>query len=238
MTIPPMRRPVRAFAFDVGGTVFDWHATIRDEVEALAKADGIAVDAPAFANDWRRAMLQGVAEVRNGERGWLNADGIARATLEPLARTSGIGDAVARSDLGRVWHRLRPWPGAAFGVAALRRTRPVVALSLLNLDILIDLSRAAGVEWDALLSCEFIQRYKTDPEVYLSAVRWLGLSPGDVMMVATHAWDLEGARAAGLQTAFIHRPTEWGEGAIPAVAPSFVDAEVSSLDELASVPGG
>jgi FMN phosphatase YigB (HAD superfamily) len=53
--------------FDVGGTVFDWHHGIKDEVTALASAQGVEVDAAQFANDWRREMFVGLGQVRSGE---------------------------------------------------------------------------------------------------------------------------------------------------------------------------
>ena len=51
------------------------------------------------------------------------------------------------------------------------------------------------------------------------------------MLVAAHPWDLQGAREAGLRTAFIDRPLEYGPGS---PAREF-DADVSAgdLHELA-----
>lgn len=48
------------------------------------------------------------------------------------------------------------------------------------------------------------------PEVYLAACRQLGLEPPSVMMVAAHNGDLKAAKAQGLATAFVPRPTEYG----------------------------
>jgi 2-haloacid dehalogenase len=52
------------------------------------------------------------------------------------------------------------------------------------------------------------------------------------MLVAAHPWDLEGARKAGLQTAFVDRPLEHGPGS---AAREFADAtlSVADLHELA-----
>ena len=51
------------------------------------------------------------------------------------------------------------------------------------------------------------------------------------MMVAAHAHDLNGAKAAGLRTAFVHRPLEFGPDRTPDVPPpgSF---DVSAADFL------
>jgi len=52
------------------------------------------------------------------------------------------------------------------------------------------------------------------------------------MLVAAHPWDLEGARAAGLRTAFVDRPQEYGPVS-PAREDPDADASVGDLHELA-----
>ena len=51
------------------------------------------------------------------------------------------------------------------------------------------------------------------------------------MMVAAHAHDLNGAKSAGLRTAFVHRPLEFGPDRTPDIPPpgSF---DVSATDFL------
>ena len=41
---------IQALTFDVGGTIFDWHHSIREEVERLAQAHGVEIDGAAFTN--------------------------------------------------------------------------------------------------------------------------------------------------------------------------------------------
>ncbi len=55
------------------------------------------------------------------------------------------------------------------------------------------------------MSADEVRWLKPAPEPYAMAVRRLGVAPGDVRMVAAHGWDLAGARAAGLRTAFVAR---------------------------------
>jgi len=43
----------------------------------------------------------------------------------------------------------------------------------------------------------------------------LGLPPEQVLMVAAHANDLRAAAAAGLRTAYVHRPLEFGPERAP-----------------------
>lgn len=66
----------------------------------------------------------------------------------------------------------------------------------------------AGIRqhFDAVLSVSTIKRYKPFPDVYQWAVETMGVDTHESMMVAAHGWDVSGAKAAGLQTAFIERP--------------------------------
>src|SRR4029450_9296216 len=57
----------------------------------------------------------------------------------------------------------------------------------------------------------------------------LGVAPADVLLVAAHAWDVAGARAAGCQAAFVARP---GKVADPLALPP--DLVGPDLDDLAT----
>lgn len=59
------------------------------------------------------------------------------------------------------------------------------------------------------------------------------MQPAELMLVAAHPWDLEGARGARLRTAFIDRPLEYGPGS-PAREDPDADESVGQLHELAA----
>jgi 2-haloacid dehalogenase len=76
--------------------------------------------------------------------------------------------------------------------------------------------------------------YKPLPQAYLRTAEFLDLNPGEVMLAAAHNNDLHAARKAGLATAFIARPTEYGPGQMADLAPeSDWDLAASSIPELA-----
>jgi 2-haloacid dehalogenase len=57
-------------------------------------------------------------------------------------------------------------------------------------------------------------------------------------MVAAHGWDITGARAAGLRTAFLERPQERGpHRTADTSADNPADLSVSSFTELADLLG-
>jgi len=55
-------------------------------------------------------------------------------------------------------------------------------------------------------SVDAVRRYKPAPEVYGSVAEKLGLSVGQLRLVAAHAWDVVGALRAGCAAAFVARP--------------------------------
>ena len=75
------------------------------------------------------------------------------------------------------------------------------------------------------------------PSSYQYAVKQLGLSPGEVMMIATHPWDLYGAMQAGLRAAHVQRvAVDAWPPCLPKKA-EFMTADFLSLaKELAALP--
>jgi 2-haloacid dehalogenase len=220
---------VRALAFDVFGTLVDW----RSGVAAAFRASGVADDGEALADAWRARYRPILAEVTDGTRPWGNFDELHLATLDALLAERHLELPVAaRRRLVHAWHRLEPWSDVRGGLEELRRARVTATLSNGHVALLVDLLRHGDLRVDCVLSAELARVYKPQPEAYLTAARLLGLKPADVMLVAAHPWDLAGARAAGLRTAFVERPLEYGPGSPPRADPD-ADETVTDLRELA-----
>ena len=220
---------VRALVFDVFGTLVDW----RSGVAEAFRECGLPGDAEELADAWRGRYRPILAEVNDGARPWGNFDELHRVTLDDLLSERGVDlpDEERRRLVG-AWHRLDPWPDVQMGLDALRRERVTATLSNGHLALLVDLARHGDLRFDCLLAAELAHAYKPAPEVYRTAARLLGVQPGELMLVAAHSWDLEGARGAGLRTAFIDRPLEYGAGS-PARADPEADEAVGDLCELA-----
>jgi 2-haloacid dehalogenase len=221
---------VRALTFDVFGTLVDWRSTIANAF----RESGLEADPWEVTDDWRGRALAATQDVNRKQRSWETFDTLHEITLAELLDERGLElSDDARAALVSAWHRLDPWPQVPAGLEALRRGRIVAALSNGNLALLIDLARHGEMHFDCLLSAEFATVYKPEAEVYLTGVRLLGLEPAEVMMVAAHPFDLKGARAAGLRTAFIDRPVEYGPDSPRREDPE-ADISVKDLDELAA----
>jgi 2-haloacid dehalogenase len=198
---------IRAVAFDIFGTTVDWYTGVARQVgELLPEADG-----GGFANQWREKYLPSMANVREGRREWAYLDTLHRESLDELLQRHGLDpDEDTRARLVRTWHRLPAWPDSVEGLARLRERYVTAALSNGGFALLTNLVKAARLPFDCILSAELARTYKPDPAVYRTAARLLDVEPGEVLMVAAHGWDLDGAREAGLRTAFVERPGEKG----------------------------
>jgi 2-haloacid dehalogenase len=223
------RVTVRALVFDVFGTLVDWRSAIA---RAFREAEVLG-DSEELADAWRAGVWPILGEVNEGKRPWITFDEVHRVALDELLSKRGLDlPADARAELVGAWHRLDPWTDVRDGLERLRRPRVVAALSNGNVSLLIDLARHGDLRFDCLLSAEMAGVYKPAAEVYLAAPRMLGLAPEEVMLVAAHPFDLKGARRAGLRTAFVERPLEYGPGS-PAREDPEADESVGDLLELA-----
>lgn len=206
---------VKGLFFDVGGTIFDWKNTARARVQELADAQGTEIDSESFAVDWRDEMFRIHTQVRYGNQPWINSCQMQLQALETLSTTYPILTAIDREALVKsTWHNMNAFAGAAEAVNRLRTRYMVVVLTILSWEAIVTSSKVAGVQWDGILSCEFLGYYKPSIQAYLKATSLLGLKPEESMMVASHEGDLAAAQTAGMHTAHVTVPEEdnVGEG--------------------------
>jgi 2-haloacid dehalogenase len=205
---------VKAIVFDVFGTVVDWRGSIAADLGAWGAARGIECDWAALADAWRARYQPQMQRVRSGAVGWTVLDALHRQALEELLPRFGL-QALSEEDrrhVNRAWHRLNPWADVLPGLARLKAKYVIGTLSNGNVALLVNMARHAGLPWDVIFSAETFRAYKPLPEAYLGAARMLDLAPGELMLCAAHNDDLAAARALGLRTGFVARPTEYGPG--------------------------
>jgi len=227
----------RVLAFDIFGTTVDWYTGVAEQVSATAARNGIELDGGELASAWRERYLPSMNLVRSGELPWTVLDVLHRRSLDELLEERGIAgsfDDATRAELVLAWHRLPAWPDAMAGLTELRRDYVLAATSNGGFALLTNLVKAAGLPFDCIISAELAGHYKPDPEVYQTVAALLDVRPSDVLMVACHNWDLAGARAAGLRTAFVERPLEKGPlGHADKPGEADVDITATSFPDLA-----
>ncbi|NDZ17698.1 haloacid dehalogenase type II [Variovorax sp. WS11] len=198
----------KVLAFDVFGTVVDWHKSVAQEVRSM----NLDVDGNKFALAWRAGYMPAIRKVMAGELGWTSIDDLHRMILDELLETFRLTHLSEdeRLNLNRVWHRLDPWPDSVAGLTRLKSRYTICTLSNGNIGLLSNMAKRAALPWDCILSAEIFHKYKPDPATYLGVARIFDIDPSEVMMVAAHQDDLAHARACGLKTAYVERPLEHG----------------------------
>jgi 2-haloacid dehalogenase len=199
---------VKVLAFDIFGTVVDWHGSIAAEVHAM----NLNVDGGEFALAWRAGYQPAMRRVMSGELGWTLIDDLHRMILDEILEKFQIRhlDEFQKRHLNTVWHRLNPWPDTVAGLTRLKSKYTICTLSNGNIGLLTNMAKRAGLPWDCVLSAEVFKAYKPHPSTYLGVAKVFDLAPAQVMLVAAHHDDLASARGCGLQTAYIERPFEFG----------------------------
>jgi 2-haloacid dehalogenase len=212
-----MKELPKVLAFDIFGTVVDWHGSIAREVDAMK----LGISGDEFALAWRTGYKPAMQRVMSGELGWTLIDDLHRMILDDILAKFGVRhlDEAQKKQLNKAWHRLDPWPDSVRGLTRLKSKFTICTLSNGNIGLLADMAKRAGLPWDCILSAEVFRAYKPDPATYLGVARVFDVAPGEVMLVAAHHEDLAGARACGLRTAYVERPLEFGPSQPKDVSP-------------------
>jgi 2-haloacid dehalogenase len=182
---------VRAAVLDVNETLLDLSGLIPVFLDAgLQPTD--------FALWFARTQRDGFALSAAGD--WRSFGDIGRAVWRSMAPTQDselLFAALADAPLHR---------DVVPGITALQGAGMLIAtLTIGAVEPIAGALERAGISIDAALSCDAVRRWKPAPEPYRYAAQSLGVTCEDAVMVAAHDWDLHGARAAGMRTAWVHR---------------------------------
>ena len=228
---------VKALFFDMFGTVLDWRTGVARSAGAILKPRGYSLDWLAFADAWRAQYQPAMEEVRSGRIPYTKLDVLHRRMLDlflPDFGIAGLPEDVLH-DLTLSWHRLDGWPDVATGLPRLGKKFLLAPVSNGNTMLMADIARRNGMRFDAILGADVAQDYKPTPRVYQASAEAFDLKPSECMMVsaAAHDVDTEGAAKAGLRTATVARPDEFGPGSAPSTPKVPVEIIAKDLNDLA-----
>ncbi|MFI9169984.1 haloacid dehalogenase type II [Streptomyces lincolnensis] len=227
---------IEVVVLDVLGTLVDEPGGLRAALrEAVPAADGARVE--ELLTLWRRHIEREQERIGEGTRPYVTTEVLGAEAAQRVADHAGLTDGATVARLATAGRRLPAWDDSVAALERLARRLPVVGLSNAGRTALLRLAAHAGLRWHQALSAEAVRAYKPAPEVYQLAVDSVGCPPDRVLMVAAHAWDLRGARAQGMRTAYVRRPD-----ADPPTGSDAFDRRFDTLDDLvtaltASPPG-
>ena len=214
--------------------VFDVNETLSDTAplgEAFA-----AAGAPAhLAHTWFTGILRdGFAVTAAGGNAAFSE--IAQDSLARLLAESGDGvDAAAAGSILSALRSLDVHPDVVPGIRALRTLAQLVTLSNGSASVAEGLLGRAGLRehFSDLLSVDDAPAWKPARSAYAYAAAECGHPADRMLLVAVHPWDIHGAHAAGLRTAWLNRT-----GAQYPVYFSPPDLEAADLPALAEQLAG
>ena len=135
--------------------------------------------------------------------------------------------AEAAREFMKVYKNLPPYGDAIEGLRSLTGRYKLVALSNGEQWYLEELlGNNVPVRFDAIISVDQVGAFKPSPGIYRKAVQRLRCEPGEIMMVAAHAFDILGAQACGFKAAYVNRyklPTEDSEYQPDIIVDDFIE---------------
>jgi 2-haloalkanoic acid dehalogenase type II len=108
---------------------------------------------------------------------------------------AGFAELPPHPDVGQALERLR-----SAGIRIIALTNGGAE----NTQKLLDRANLASFV-EKTISIDEVRRWKPNREVYLHAARGISVEPGRLVLVAAHAWDVHGAKQAGLCGAWVRR---------------------------------
>jgi 2-haloacid dehalogenase len=193
---------VKAVVFDAYGTLYDIQSVAAVTEQAFPGYGEI------ITQIWRIKQLE-YSWLRSLMRRYEDFSAVTRESLAYTLRVLGLqNDAQAFERIMEKYLHLDLYPDAAATLAALQG-RKLAILSNGSPDMLDALVRNTGLAevLDATISVDAQKIFKPSREAYALIESTLGVAPAEVLFVSSNPWDACGAKAFGLNVAWIERVT-------------------------------
>lgn len=194
--------------FDLYGTIVDMQGGLTEASAPFLKDKGWSGRPHQFVTWWRRTHFENSMIDSLCDRGHTSYREIGHRSVSHVMDRASIPH--SREDVA--WlvaqiEKLRPFPEVVEALVELKGRYGLAILSNGDVDMLHNAAPYVGFEFDALISVEDAGYFKPHHATYAKAAERLGSDPARIMHVANHPFDCVGAKAAGMQTAYIDRRT-------------------------------
>lgn len=193
---------LKAVVFDAYGTLYDTQSVADITEDAFPGYGDIITQV------WRIKQLE-YTWLRSLMRRYQDFAAVTRDSLAYTLRVLGL--AYENEAFERVIEKylhLDLYPDATAALTVLK-PRKLAILSNGSPDMLNALVRNSGLEslLDATISVDAKKTFKPSPQAYELIGEVLGTTPNEVLFVSSNPWDVAGAKAFGLNVAWIERVT-------------------------------
>src|SRR5258708_15881615 len=193
---------IKAVVFDAYGTLYDIQSVAAVTEEAFPGYGEIVTQT------WRIKQLE-YTWLRSLMRRYQDFSVITRDSLVYTLRCLGLeSDTDTFESIVDKYLHLDLYPDAMATLAAMK-DRKLAILSNGSTGMLTTLVRNSGLDrvLDATISVDSTKIFKPSPDAYSLIETVLGVPPAEVLFVSSNPWDACGARAFGLNVAWIERVT-------------------------------
>jgi 2-haloacid dehalogenase len=191
---------IKAVVFDAYGTLYDVQSVAEITEQAFPGHGGM------ITQIWRMKQLE-YSWLRSLMQRYEDFAILTRDSLVYALRTLGLDyDQATFARIIDKYLHLDLYADAAATLAALK-PRKLAILSNGSPDMLTALVRNSGLDklLDAVISVDANEVFKPAPEAYVLIEERLGIRPSEVLFVSANPWDACGAKAYGLNVAWIER---------------------------------
>ena len=195
-----MDKSIKAFVFDVYGTLFDVIA-IKEQCEELFPGHGEAI-----SQTWRTKQVE-YFMMRQLMEKYRSFAEVTRSALKYALESEGLEstEAIERQLMDAYLHL--PLYEESQAVLRELQDHKLVVFSNGSRDMLDPLIENAGIQdlLDEALSVDDIGQFKPAPAAYQYALGRLGIERDEVLFMSSNGWDISGAKNFGFRTAWINR---------------------------------
>lgn len=227
---------INAVVFDAYGTLYDIQSVAAVTEQAFPGYGEIVTQI------WRIKQLE-YTWLRSLMRRYEDFSAVTRESLAYTLRCLGLKyDEQAFAGIMDKYLRLDLYPDALPSLAAIK-DRKLAILSNGSPAMLTALVKNSGLErvLEATISIDATRTFKPSPEAYSLIEATLNIPPNEVLFVSSNPWDACGAKAFGLNVAWIERvtPEAMAQACVKSdlVAPlTMFKAIRTQMDELGLAP--
>lgn len=195
-----MESTIKAFVFDVYGTLFDVTA-LKKDCEELYPGYGEKI-----SQGWRAKQVEYFL-LRQLMGNYATLRSITQGALVYTLKENGLE--VSRENEQRLLEAYLRLPlyGEVEEVLNQLQNENLVVFSNGSHDMLDPLIEHAGLTdlFDQVLSVDEIEQFKPAPLSYQYALEKLNVEKHEVLFMSSNGWDISGAKNFGFQTAWINR---------------------------------
>ena len=213
---------VKAINFDFYGTLVDWLNVWKVVSLKIIEENKLNTSPVNFTLEWRKTQRQFIEE-----REFVPFKECIELALVYICKKYNIKNENYHQLLFDKWREIIPFPEVPDMLKKLKGKYVLAICSNSSRDLYDVCAAKLPIKFDYVFISDEIKATKPNPKIYQFAIKSFGLSPENILHIASSQMDVKGATNAKLNVCWINRLNEKINSEIP--KPKF---EIHKLDEV------